>query len=98
MLLNGALYGTTSQGGSSGCGVLFTVATNPLVLFPQLSDTRFVLTIQNVSGVSYTVQQSANLSAFNWTTYTNFIGNGSLTQFAIPFTDPAQLFFRVRQP
>jgi len=61
-----------------------TVATNPLVLFPLVSGTTFRLSFQTVSGLNYTVQQKTNLSDLNWITYTSFIGNGALTQFAKP--------------
>jgi uncharacterized repeat protein (TIGR03803 family) len=99
ILLNGQLYGTTSQGGTSGCGVLFAVVTNnPPVLSAQLSGTSFLLSFQTVSGFNYTVQQKTNLSDINWMNYTSFIGNGSLTQFTRPAANPAQLFFRVSQP
>jgi len=87
-----------------GCTSTCTAAliVNPTnsspVLSAQVSNTTLLLTIQNVGGFNYTVQQATNLSTTNWITFTNFIGVGSLTQFTKPTTGPAQLFFRISQP
>jgi uncharacterized repeat protein (TIGR03803 family) len=99
ILLNGQLYGTTSQGGTSGCGVLFTVVTNnPPVLSAQVSSTTFLLSFLTVAGASYTVQQNTNPATTNWIIFTNCIGSGSVTQFAKPTALEGWMFFRVRQP
>ena len=99
IVLAGRLYGTTSDGGSYGNGVIFgVVVNNPPVLSAQLSVATFLLSFQTVSGLNFTVQQNTNLSTTNWITFTNFIGDGSTTQFTKLTTNSAQLFFRVSQP
>lgn len=98
ILLNGLLYGTASQGGSSGSGVLFAAVVNPLVLSARVSGTTFLLSFQTVTGASYTVQQNSNLATTNWITFTNCLGSGAVTQFAMPTATAPRLFFRVRQP
>ena len=53
---------------------------------------------QTVTNQSYTVQQTSDLPATNWTDYTNFMGNGSVYQFTVPISGRPRGFFRVVEP
>ena len=96
--MNGTLYGTTSQGRQLGQRRPLYRGAQSLVIFALVSGTTFLLSFQTASGLSYTVQQKTNLSAANWITFTNFIGNGSADTDTKPTANPARLFFRVSQP
>jgi uncharacterized repeat protein (TIGR03803 family) len=98
VLLNSSLYGTANQGGTNATGVLFRATPPPAVLSPQISGRNFQLSFQTLGGMSYTVQQNTNLAGTNWIMFTNIMGSSSVTQFTVPTTNPAQLYFRVRQP
>jgi len=101
ILLDGTLYGTTGEGGSSGNGVVFSFTPSSgvqiiqPVLSAQLSAGNFILSFQTVSGQNYQVQQILDLSTANWSPYTNVTGDGALAQFAIPIANANQ-FFRVQ--
>ena len=96
--LNGSLFGTAVGGGMGANGVLF-VATPP---FPSLSCQRsggnFTLSFMTQANVSYTVLQSTTLAHGSWTTFTNCLGSGSVTQFTKSTAAATRFFFRLRQP
>jgi hypothetical protein len=70
-----------------------------LILAPHLSGTNLAFSFPTISGQSYTIQSNTNLDIANWQFYSNFTGNGSLQQFAIPVTKTNRDdFFRVREP
>ena len=98
ILAGNTLYGTTSQGGANGNGVLFSLLPPFRILSPQLSGGNFLFSFQAFAGASYTVQQNTNLAGTNWIAFTNIIGSGTVTQLTLPTTNAARLFFRVRQP
>jgi len=98
ILAGNTLYGTTSQGGTNGNGVLFSLLPPFGILSPQLSGGNFLFSFQAFAGASYTVQQNTNLAGTNWIAFTNIIGSGTVTQLTLPTTNAARLFFRVRQP
>ena len=99
--LNGNLYGTTGQGGSSANGVVFsltpsaTVQIIPPLLGGQFSAGNFILSFQTVSGQNYSVEQLVDLNTANWTSITNIVGSGGLAEFTIPITNASE-FFRVQ--
>jgi len=98
VLLNGLLFGSASQGGTNGSGVIFQASPPPMPLSCQLSDTNFVFSFQTFDGLSYTVQNNTNLVGSNWILYSNFMGNSTIKQFVVPATNSSQLYFRLRQP
>ena len=64
----------------------------------QHSGGGLLLNFQTLAGLSYTIQQNTNLIRTNWIDFAHFTGDGSLTQWTVPVTNAAQIFFRVRQP
>jgi hypothetical protein len=84
-------------------GVFLTV-TNTIVnqslqiTSGQLSGGHFTFGFPTINNQSYTVQQNTNLASTNWLLYSNFIGNGSAVQLAVPVSTAPQQFFRVREP
>ncbi len=92
---NGSLYGTTSVGGPGGSGVIFSVA-RIFSLTPRVSGGNFVFSFPTDPAHTYTVQQNTNLSTTNWTVFTNFAGDGSITQIFVPISIAPQSVFRVR--
>jgi hypothetical protein len=64
---------------------------------PQLSGMNFTFSFQTISNQSYTVLSTTNLAGGTWTTNTILIGDGTLRQIAVPFTNAAE-FFLIRQP
>jgi hypothetical protein len=93
--------------GSTNNFVIFdNVSVAPIVfapvkiLSPSLAGTNFNFSFASEAYESYTVQWTTNLSAANWTTYTNFIGNGSTNSLTIPLPVnlPSAQFFRVSRP
>lgn len=70
------------------------------ILSPQLAGTNFSFSFATEAYASYTVQWTTNLATGGWTSYTNFIGNGSTTAVTIPLTVnlPWAQFFRVSRP
>ena len=70
------------------------------IVSPQLSGTNFNFSFGTDAYESYTVQWTTNLAAGNWTTLTNFYGNGATNTHTVPLPPnnfPAQ-FFRVTRP
>jgi hypothetical protein len=92
------LFGSASQGGANGSGVIFQASPPPMPLSCQLSDTNFLFSFQTFDGLSYTVQKNTNLVGSNWILHSNFMGNGTIKQFVVPATNSSQLYFRLRQP
>jgi hypothetical protein len=93
--------------GSTNNFVIFdNVSVAPIVfapvkiLSPSLAGTNFNFSFASEAYESYTVQWTTNLSAANWTTYTNFMGNGSTNSLTIPLPVnlPSAQFFRVSRP
>jgi uncharacterized repeat protein (TIGR03803 family) len=97
------LLGTTSSGGSAGCGVVFSLVVAPQI---RVSDTSFGIRSNlfgfNATGISNRVviiEGCADLTTSNWLPLqTNTLGVGP-----IYFTDPAWSnfhgrFFRARTP
>ena len=87
----------------NGNGGLSLVVTGPayssaVLQAPQLFGGNLRFSLQTESNQSYTIQQNSDLATTNWLSVTNFIGDGSLFQFAAPPTASPQNFFRVRQP
>ncbi|MGD0262730.1 MAG: immunoglobulin domain-containing protein [Verrucomicrobiota bacterium] len=69
------------------------------ILSPQVMNGSFTFGFQTIAGQSYTIQESTNLGAANWNTYTNFTGTGSPCQFSAPLSSTQhQGFFRVSEP
>ena len=70
------------------------------ILSPQLVGNSFNFSFASEAYESYTVQWTTNLLAANWTTYTNFMGNGGTNLVVVPW--PVNLsaaqFFRVSRP
>ena len=74
-------------------------AAIPIILLkPQIAGTNFVFCFETFDGQSYTVQQSTNIAATNWSFFTNVTGNGSLWQIIVPQPRDPQRYFRVREP
>ena len=65
---------------------------------PTMANDHFNFGFQTVSGQSYTVQRNDDLTTTNWVDFTNFAGDGSLIQFAVPVTNVSRRFFRLREP
>ena len=93
--------------GSTNNFVIFdNVSVTPIVfapvkiLSPQVVGTNFNFSFASEAYESYTVQWTTNLTAANWTTYTNFIGNGSTNAVTVLLLVnlPAAQFFRVSRP
>jgi hypothetical protein len=84
----------------SNTGVYLTVtsAVPAQLLSPQVASGNFSFNFGTANGQSYSVQQTTNLAAPNWTFYTNITGNGLLYQFLTPATNLPQRFFRVSEP
>ncbi|HQL79927.1 MAG TPA: laminin B domain-containing protein [Verrucomicrobiota bacterium] len=68
------------------------------ILNPAVSNELFEFSFGTITGRSYTVQRNDEVNTTNWVFQTNFTGNGSLMQFAVPASEATQRFFRVRQP
>jgi hypothetical protein len=66
------------------------------MLTPQVSGGSFVFTFPTAATHTYIVQQNTDLSTTNWTVFTNFAGDGSITQFMAPTAITPASFFRVR--
>lgn len=70
------------------------------ILSPQIGGTNFSFSFATDIYESYTVQWTTNLLSANWTTYTNFAGNGGTNYVIVPL--PANLsgaqYFRVSRP
>jgi uncharacterized repeat protein (TIGR03803 family) len=98
------LYGTTYTGGMHGNGCVYKLALSAgnyapsqvSIQPPGISGGNFILRFQTVSNQSYTVEQSTQVSGGSWTAVTNFTGNGSAFQMAVPMAGKFSLFFRVR--
>jgi hypothetical protein len=83
---------------NNGVFLVVTGAVPAQLTLPEVTGADFTFGFGTVSNQSYTIQQNADLSATNWTFYTNFIGDGSFFQLITPSASPPQNFFRVRQP
>ncbi len=93
--------------GSTNNFVIFdNVTVAPIVftpvnlLSPQVAGNNFTFSFGTDAYESYTVQWTTNLAAGNWTTLTNFYGNGATNTQTVPLPPnnfPAQ-YFRVTRP
>jgi hypothetical protein len=85
---------------NSGVFLVVTSAVPPLAFNPTFSSAsgKFSFSFGTLSNQSYTVQRNDAPASTNWVFYTNFIGNGSPVQVALPVTTAPQRFFRLRQP
>jgi uncharacterized repeat protein (TIGR03803 family) len=103
---DGNFYGTTSEGGVGGVGVVFRISVNPGATNPptQISGARvagnqFGFNINGPAGAAVTVQASADLGSPAWVSVsTNTLVGGTAT-----FTDPqpatqSRRFYRVQTP
>lgn len=83
---------------NTGVFLAVTGAVPVQILSPNLSAGTFNFGFNTITGRSYTVQSTTNLTNPNWILFTNFTGNGSLKQLALSVTSAAQRFFRVSNP
>jgi hypothetical protein len=86
----------------SNSGV-YLIVTNTVLWPAQISSPQLVVShmdfsFPTITNQSYTIQETASLSPTSWMDYSNFTGNGSVWQFAIPVTNAPQQFFRVISP
>ena len=95
---NNTLYGTTSYGGSSGNGTVFSLSsapTGPPTLTLALSGTHAILTW---SATGFTLQQNSNLAApGGWTTSACPINFSNGTNSITITPSAGNLFFRLKQ-
>jgi hypothetical protein len=91
-------YGDNS--GAFNVTVKVLVADVPTVSLSnaQHSGTNFSFTFPTLTGESYTVMTTTNLWAANWIYYTNFTGNGSVLNLALPANRTGAWFYRVDCP
>jgi photosystem II stability/assembly factor-like uncharacterized protein len=70
------------------------------IMSPQMVGNTFSFSFASESYASYTLQWTTNLLAGNWTTYTNFLGNGTTSEMFVPLPAnlPGAQFFRVSRP
>jgi len=74
---DGALYGTTSDGGDKGVGQVFrlditgVVSPPTLVFGPTISSNQFVARFSGTLGATYTIEYTPSLSPANWQKLTN---------------------------
>jgi len=101
---DGYLYGMTQGGGANGNGAVFALLIPQTAVLPvtiqvlSFSGGDLILSFPTTTGQSYTVQQNPALGTANWLPYTNFSGNGSPFQLAVPATNVPAAFFRVTEP
>ena len=84
----------------SSTGAVLTV-TGPVpvqMISPSVTAGNFGFQFGTINGRSYTIQSKNDLTAANWTFYTNFTGNGTLSQLVVPLRGAPQKFFRVSEP
>jgi hypothetical protein len=62
---------------------------------PQVTGGNFQLGFQTVPGHTETVQMRTNLFTGQWIDVTNFVGDGTGYQLAVPITNSPDKFFRV---
>ena len=68
------------------------------ILSPRIQGNNFGFSFATEPYESYTVEWAANLPAAGWSTYTNFLGNGSTVDVQIPLLPGAKQYYRVRRP
>jgi len=94
------LYGTTSQGGVNGNGVVFSLGIVPKIIAITVNGPNVLLNaINGIAGNTYTVLASSNLRAplTNWTSVaTNVLASGG--NFSITATNAIPAFFILKTP
>lgn len=60
------------------------------------SPTNLSFQFPSLAGHSNTVQTSTNLASGAWTTFTNFVGNGTMQKITVPTTNAPAGFFRLQ--
>jgi hypothetical protein len=70
------------------------------LLAPTVSGNNFSFRFATLPYESYTVQVTTNLTAANWSTVTNFAGNGLTNTITLPWSagSATQQYFRVSRP
>jgi hypothetical protein len=68
----------------------------PTLLNPNYTGTAFSASLQTQSGVTYEVQYNNDLNTSTWTTFSTFVGDGSVQPINDPGPLPANRFYRVR--
>ncbi len=81
----------------NGATLTVTGATPVQILPPQLVSGQLQFGFNTIAGRGYTVQYEDDITSKEWSTYTNFTGNGSIWQFTIAPRVPRR-FFRVSEP
>lgn len=97
---NGSPGGYSDNSGSFAVTVKVLVANISAVTLTNIvaSGSNFKFAFPTVNQQSYTVQTATDLSAGNWTYYTNTTGNGALYNLSIPVSKVGTQFFRVSSP
>lgn len=65
---------------------------------PGCFGSNFFFSFQTVSNTSYTVEYNDDLNTAHWNFLETVTGDGSRMQYAVPMTNGAQRFFRMRTP
>ena len=89
------LYGTTWNGGAFGNGTVFSLELAPTIQTMKRTNGTFTLTWGAVTGLSYQVQYTTNLSSSNWLALGSII---TATNSVVSFSDSgtgARRFYRV---
>ncbi|MEP6662499.1 MAG: hypothetical protein ABJC04_02440, partial [Verrucomicrobiota bacterium] len=73
---------------------------SPVILqSPQVTGNSFSFQFLSEAYETYTVQRATDLTASDWTTYTNVVGDGAMKTMLIPLTTNApQQYFRLMRP
>jgi len=93
----GTLYGTTSSGGRSGKGVIFSLVAPPTIEMPGVRSNRFGFYVTGDSGQPVVVESCTNLVVGNWTALLNLnLGSTPFYFSHLQWTNSLQRFYRVR--
>lgn len=68
------------------------------ILAPTLGSNAFHFSFATEAYEPYTVQRATSFTALDWTTYTNFVGNGNVMELTVPWNPGQGSYFRVSRP
>jgi uncharacterized repeat protein (TIGR03803 family) len=95
---DGALYGSTADGGPHGGGILFKLVLERAPVVSIAQSNAFVIVSWPSLSTGFVLQQNTNLNTTNWTTPSESITDDGTIKFINVSWTPGNRFYRLLKP